>query len=82
MMYANPRTILEYLACHGPSTTQAEALALLGRPVPDQWPECRRRSRLSRPACRTRFQTMPQFIIAHLTEDVLPALLDRLSKVG
>lgn len=47
MLYASPRTILEYLACHGPSATQAEALVLLGRPVPDSWPKCRRRSRLS-----------------------------------
>src|ERR1700730_9317437 len=47
MLYASPRTIFEYLACHGPSTTQAEALALLGRAVPDRWPECSRRSRLS-----------------------------------
>jgi hypothetical protein len=41
MLYASPRTILEYLACHGPSATQAEALVLLGRPVPDSWPKCR-----------------------------------------
>jgi hypothetical protein len=47
MLYASPRTILEYLACHGPSATRAEALVLLGRPVPDSWPKCRRRSRLS-----------------------------------
>ena len=59
-MYANPRTILEYLACHGPSATQAEALALLGRPVSDRWPECPRRSRLSllrRLACNRKKST-------------------------
>jgi hypothetical protein len=30
------------------------------------------------PACRKRFGTMPQFL-DHLTDDVLPVLLDRLS---
>ena len=30
------------------------------------------------PTCKKRFQTMPQFL-DHLTDDVLPALLDRLS---
>jgi hypothetical protein len=35
------------------------------------------------PKCKKRFGTMPQFL-DHLTDDVLPALLDRLSeeKVG
>jgi hypothetical protein len=30
------------------------------------------------PTCRKRFGTMPQFL-DHLTDDVLPALLDKLS---
>jgi hypothetical protein len=30
------------------------------------------------PACKKRFNTMPQFM-DHLTDDVLPAVLDRLS---
>jgi hypothetical protein len=35
------------------------------------------------PTCRKKFGTMPQFL-DHLTDDVLPAILDRLSaeKVG
>jgi hypothetical protein len=33
------------------------------------------------PACRKRFQTMPQFL-DHITDDVLPRVLDRLSQVG
>jgi hypothetical protein len=35
------------------------------------------------PACKKKFGTMPQFL-DHLTDDVLPAVLDRLSaeKVG
>jgi hypothetical protein len=35
------------------------------------------------PACKKRFGTMPQFL-DHLTDDVLPAILDRLpqEKVG
>jgi hypothetical protein len=31
------------------------------------------------PACKKRFGTVPQFI-EHITEDVLPAVLDRLSQ--
>lgn len=60
MLYASLRAILEYLACHGPSATQAEALVLLGRPVPDSWPQCRRRSRLAllrRLACNKKKST-------------------------
>ena len=33
------------------------------------------------PRCRKRFYTVPQFI-DHLTDDVLPRLLDRLSSGG
>jgi hypothetical protein len=32
-------------------------------------------------ACKKRFSTMPQFM-DHLTDDVLPAVLDRISQEG
>jgi len=46
MMYPSPRTILKYLAAHGRSTTQTEALALLQRTdIPDRFPTFARGSR-------------------------------------
>jgi hypothetical protein len=39
MKYPAPRKLLNYLASHGPSAVQVEALALLGRPdLPTTFP--------------------------------------------
>src|ERR1700683_1456689 len=47
-MYASPKAILSELAGRGSSATRMEALRLLALPdIPEQWPECQRRSRLS-----------------------------------
>lgn len=58
MNYPSPKKVLTYLASHGPSATQLEALRMLGLPnCPDRWPECPRRSRqglLRRLACNSK----------------------------
>jgi hypothetical protein len=48
MHYPTPKTVLTYLASHGSSATQLEALRLLGLlTCPGDWPACPRRSRLA-----------------------------------
>ena len=54
MKYPAPRTVLSYLASHGPSAVQIEALRLLDLPVPDRFPTYARGSKealLRRLAC-------------------------------
>ena len=48
MKYPTPRTILKYLASHGPSIVQAEAIQMLARTdLPERWPTYQRGSRES-----------------------------------
>jgi hypothetical protein len=47
MKYAAPSKILEFLASHGPSSVQTEAIALLLAPLPSRWPVYERGSRES-----------------------------------
>src|SRR5216684_5254399 len=45
MKYPTPRTILKYLASHGPSIVQAEAIQMLARTdLPERWPTYQRGS--------------------------------------
>jgi hypothetical protein len=54
MMYPSPKTVLTALAARGTSVTRSEALRLLAAELPEDWPDCPRRSRqalLRRLAC-------------------------------
>ena len=60
MMYPSPRTILAYLASHGPSVVQLEALRLFDLPMPDRFPAYARGSKealLRRLACNRKKST-------------------------